>query len=500
MVYHFRIRGSWATAVAVTLAIGVSFTGGAALAETPSAARVQAPLPPESEASRLEATEDLSESLANDILELSVAVRDRDLARTGEFFADTVLGPPFPSVPGEAKPQVKWIALHDWSAGPGADLAPRPTPRADLLAAFGAFLDHFSEIEDVRFKVKGATFDADARSVPGADQPTAVPGAEGSASVAFLVWGRDPDGRREWARGMAEARVGKREAGPWRFTSFKVVKLDSQTADVDLFSEVAVPAGLDATLPPYGEPPNVGFTWHGAAAGDWNQDGWLDLFVTGPERNWLYLNDGHGHFRDASAQTGVLAAASGVGRAGARLRQRRRPRRVPRGGRRAGAARESAGSRRHALASSTSRRRRAWRCRDRVQRGGRRRQRRRPSRDLRRVLQPLRPGHARRLVQGHERHPQPAVRLAAGRHLPRGGEAAGGSTTGAGATPRSSWTWTRTASSTSTSSTTSARRRSTCAAATASWTRRKSAVSSTPATAWASRSATSTTTAGSTST
>ena len=308
------ILGFAVFAVASTLALCFVATAVADDSGGPQAPLVRsAPVAPESETARLETTEDLSESLANDVLALSLAVRDRDLARTGEFFADTVLAPPFPTVPGEAKPQVKWIALHDWSAGPGSDPAPRPTPRAEFLSALSAFLDHFSEIEDVRFKVKGATFDADARSVPGAAEPTAVPGAAGAANVAFFVWGRDAKGRREWARATTETRVRKPANGVWQFTAFKVTKLDSQVAEVDLFAEVAVPAGLEANLPPYGQPPNTGFTWHGAAAGDWNRDGWLDLFVTGPERNWLYLNEGNGRFRDASAETGILAAASGVG-------------------------------------------------------------------------------------------------------------------------------------------------------------------------------------------
>ena len=112
---------------------------------------------------------------------------------------------------------------------------------------------------------------------------------------------------------MAEARVVKPASGPWQFASFKVTKLDSQAAQTDLFSEVARPAGIAARQAAYGEPPNTGFTWHGAAAADWNGDGWVDLVVTGPERNWLYLNDGQGRFRDASEETGLLSAASGVG-------------------------------------------------------------------------------------------------------------------------------------------------------------------------------------------
>ncbi len=276
-------------------------------------ASAQAPVPPESEAARLETIEDLSESLANEVLELSTAVRDRDLAKVGAYFAASVEAPPFPSAPGEPQPQVKWISLHAWAPPSGAPPESRPIPHRGFLASFAAFLDHFSEIEDVRFKVRGATFDADAGSVPGAHEPTAAPGASGSATIAFFVWGRDGQGRREWARGTASARVRKPASGPWQFTAFEVTKLDSQLSSTDLFSEVAVPAGVGATLPPYGEPLNNGFTWHGAAAADWNADGWLDVFVTGPQRNWLYLNDGKGRFRDASEDAGILSAASGVG-------------------------------------------------------------------------------------------------------------------------------------------------------------------------------------------
>jgi hypothetical protein len=77
-----------------------------------------------------------------------------------------------------------------------------------------------------------------------------------------------------------------------------------------LFSEVAVPAGVGATLPAFGTPENSGFVWHGAAAGDFNNDNWIDLFVTvARNRNYLYLNDGKGGFRDASDEAGVKITA-----------------------------------------------------------------------------------------------------------------------------------------------------------------------------------------------
>lgn len=278
-----------------------------AAAQAPPAA----PVPEPQDTTRLEVIEDLSESLANDLLDLSVATRDRDFAASARFFSETLEAPDFPAEPGADTTQVKWIVMHDWAIPPGGRAEPRPVTRTTFLKAWTAFLSHFSEIEDARFKVKGARFDDSAESVRDAPVPTAAAGAGGSANVAFFVWGRGPDGRREWARGTADTRVRMPRDGPWQFESFRVTKLESQTAGIDLFSEVAVPAGVAATLPPYGSPRNAGFVFHGAAAADWNRDGWIDVFVTGPERNWLYLNEG-GRFRDASRETALLEMASGV--------------------------------------------------------------------------------------------------------------------------------------------------------------------------------------------
>ena len=67
------------------------------------------------EQDRLEQIEDLSESLANDLLELSVAVRDRQEAEIGRFFADSIeQGAPWPIAAGSLAPEVKWIHRHGW--------------------------------------------------------------------------------------------------------------------------------------------------------------------------------------------------------------------------------------------------------------------------------------------------------------------------------------------------------------------------------------------------
>ena len=272
---------------------------------------------------RLETSEELSESLANDVLELSVATRDRNLDLTAAYFPELFTAKPFPSRPLEAKTQVKWVSIHNWEAPaanpPVVNVSSRPGEPAPgkiaskaFLKNWSDFLAHFSEIEDARFKIKEANFGEKAQAVLGADEPTAVVGAKGRARIAFYVIGRDIDGKREWARGTFWADVRFADNKHWQFDSFDLVSFDSLVANEDLFSEVAVPAGVGATLPSFGSPENNGFIWHGAAAADFNNDGWIDLFVTAPTRNYLYLNKGNGTFRDASDETGVKLLATGV--------------------------------------------------------------------------------------------------------------------------------------------------------------------------------------------
>lgn len=272
---------------------------------------------------RLEVIEELSESLANDVLDLSLAVRERDLSRTAEFFPAAFSATAFPHLPLSAVQQVKWISQHGWTAeaadagaivagSPGPADPVRKTTRENFLQAWSRFLDHFAEMEDVRFKIKSAQFDDDAKIVSGAKVPTATVGSRGQARIAFYVIGRTTDGQREWAQGVLEARLRRAENARWQFETFTLTSLQSMVATAELFSEVSLPAGVSATLQAFGSPANTGYVWHGAAAADFNNDGWLDLFVTGPDRNFLYVNDGQGRFRDATADAGLLLVDSGV--------------------------------------------------------------------------------------------------------------------------------------------------------------------------------------------
>ena len=67
----------------------------------------------------------------------------------------------------------------------------------------------------------------------------------------------------------------------------------------------------------------------GAAAADFDNDGWTDLYVTGVNRNLLYHNQGDGTFTDVTERAGCRATTAGGqealvgGRRLAGLRQRR---------------------------------------------------------------------------------------------------------------------------------------------------------------------------------
>src|SRR5208283_4670967 len=113
-------------------------------------------------------------------------------------------------------------------------------------------LDHFSEIEDARFKLQVATFDDSAEAVIGADVPTAVPGASGHTRVVFFVIGRNQAKQREWARGVIEADMKYDANGHWQFRTFKLTSFDSLVATVDIYSEVSEPAGVAVQLPGFG--------------------------------------------------------------------------------------------------------------------------------------------------------------------------------------------------------------------------------------------------------
>ncbi len=243
----------------------------------------------------LERTEDLSESLANDLLRLSVATRDRDAAAIESHWADEVEIVGFFDGPSETEVLHDWLGTHEWQRS-GAERVTRD----ELLQRFAVLLDHFDSIDDARFKVKRASF------AEGDDR--------GTARIQFKIVGRDRAGHREWLVSWVQVEAVRIGEEDWQIVRFAVESAQSKVASRDLFDEVAVPAGVGARFPDFGKAPNDSVVAHGVAVADINNDGLMDVLATGVEGNALYLNEGDGTFRDISEETlvGLTPTASGA--------------------------------------------------------------------------------------------------------------------------------------------------------------------------------------------
>ena len=236
---------------------------------------------------RLERIEDLSESLANQLHRMSTFVRLRQVDSLALYFSVDLRATSIPktSAPVEA---IKWIR-HEPALPPRTGL-----DKTAFLREWRSFLDRFSSIEDVRFKVKQADFEVDAS----AERERAL------AQIFFFVVGRNVEGLRVWSQAKAKIEAADVN-GVWRIDLFKIKELLQSSASVDLFSEVSSPAGVYHSVPRFGQPGNQVFVAHGVAVADVDADGLLDVFTTGVGRNFLYRNNGDGTFLDVAAETAV---------------------------------------------------------------------------------------------------------------------------------------------------------------------------------------------------
>ena len=244
----------------------------------------------------LEEAEDLSESLANDLLKFSVAVRDGDLNGIRNHFAGELEATAWPT----GEPELKTVAPNILQGGWELDPTIATVNGEQFLEQFLEFAGMFTSIEDARFKVKTAHFNEET-------------GRSGEAHLKFFMVGRDNDGNRQWFKGTGHAGLARNEGTAWMLDRFTLDTVTVKRSATDLFSEVAGPAGLGALFPPTGEGQNQGFVAHGAATADVNGDGLLDIAASGVDQNYLYLNKGDGAFEDVSSSSMVKFAPIGSG-------------------------------------------------------------------------------------------------------------------------------------------------------------------------------------------
>ena len=97
----------------------------------------------------LERAEDLTESLANDLLALSVAVRDGDSETVGRHFADSVEATPVGLGRPESHALGPWVDERHWTLSDQS----KSWTRDQFIEEFSKLTANFSSLEDTRFKV-----------------------------------------------------------------------------------------------------------------------------------------------------------------------------------------------------------------------------------------------------------------------------------------------------------------------------------------------------------
>ncbi len=229
----------------------------------------------------LKVEEESTESLANTLLDLSVATRAGEAERWKPFLSERLSAVALPS-PGDGK--VKdihaGVSKRDWRIE-----AASPAARAGAIERLDAWLDLFAEIEDARFKLVGSQSSEAGRRQEG----------------RFKCWlvGRDAEGRRLWVKGRGKLSAALDAEDHWRLTSFVFTEATAKRAERDIFTECSALAGVARDGIPLAKRTEV-LRSYGAAAGDVNGDGLVDVYATSPSRGFLYLNQGDGTFKESA--------------------------------------------------------------------------------------------------------------------------------------------------------------------------------------------------------
>ena len=182
----------------------------------------------------VEEIEEATESFANLMLDIGLSIRDGNLGEFRAVLAPRIVSGGFPRSRGTTTGFQSWLHRRDEA------IAPRPESgsmtRDGFLFGLRTFLDGWTELEDVRLKVKKSILVEDSIS----------------GQVALSIVGRDSGGQRMWFRSRADVRAGSEAStGGWTIDQFEFSSAETLVAESDVFSEVAVPAGIDRVDPPF---------------------------------------------------------------------------------------------------------------------------------------------------------------------------------------------------------------------------------------------------------
>jgi hypothetical protein len=242
----------------------------------------------------MERVEDYSEELANQLHRLSVDLLEQNTEEIARHYSPALVANGWPQYAESLVPYFRWIESRQTVAGS------TPMDKAAFLSAWTDLLSSFTALEDVRFKVKQAHFHEEQTIRTDAD-------------LFFFIVGRHTNGQRRTLEATAHIKAVRDQDGHWLIEQFTVKHFEDRSVTLDLFSEISVPAGVYRALPRFGAPGNERFSAPGVAVHDVDQDGLVDLFVTGADDNKLYINQGDGTFEDQAGPTGLQITPPATG-------------------------------------------------------------------------------------------------------------------------------------------------------------------------------------------
>ncbi len=243
----------------------------------------------------MDVVEDMSEAVANSLVDLANVLRRRAYGEAPQWFTDDFAGHALASMGAPAVNELPLGAQtlrYDVAAAQIAGRDGWLASLEDLLSVYGV-------LDAVVAKVKGAEFETGAVGRGRVKLKLATFGLGADRQpVAMTLWG--------WL-GVVQKR------GRWVIERFQLTSLDITQRSAPLFADVTVGAGVANQTSIFGKGGNSLFYWNGAASHDVNGDGLWDLFVPTLNGCFLYLNNGEGGFVESSEAWGLADDEGGTG-------------------------------------------------------------------------------------------------------------------------------------------------------------------------------------------
>jgi len=247
----------------------------------------------------VETVEDLSEEVADWLLDFSDKLRRRDFTAVRTWFAPSFAGH---ALSGLTVEESKLHHLGMTRTTYGTDEL-RITGADDFVASLSDLVASWSRVEMVIWKVKGAEFQAGTGT------------RWGNIKLFIHMTGIDENDDWKSLDGWAHLEVEK-QRGRWLVTRLGLDSFGERSREGRIFTDVSTSTGVAHTGPRFGKPGNKSYAWNGVAAGDiagTDRDRRWDIFVPSDGRNYLYVAQKDGTFTEEAEKRGVAQPAAGTG-------------------------------------------------------------------------------------------------------------------------------------------------------------------------------------------